>query len=142
MAFRHATSRRSRRDERSIRRTGVADTNGAVPRVGRTEDGADPQAVVISLDWFAHTPFTQVAAQYIDEALPHDFEHLTSAAQAAARQHAELGDGGSMILLSSVVSQMPFVHTNLVGVSLAATRVVARMAAVDLGPHRIRVDVV
>ena len=54
----------------------------------------------------------------------------------------ELRKGGAIVFLSSVVSKMPMVETNLVGSSLASLEVVATMSAVELAPYNIRVNVV
>ncbi len=100
------------------------------------------QTVLISPGWFAHTPFMQTTPDDIDAALKLNFEYSTYAAQATARRLIEQGDGGSIIFLTSVVSLTPFVHTNLAGSSLAALEVIAKMAAVDLGPYGIKVNLV
>lgn len=101
-----------------------------------------PDTVVVSPGWFAHTPFLDVTEIEIELALAQNIEHCTYAAQAAAKQLIAQGNGGNIIFLSSVASLMPFVHTNLAGSSLAALEVIAKMAAVDLGAHNIRVNIV
>ena len=100
------------------------------------------QTAIISPGWFAHEPFMKTSAEDIDAAFTINFENATYAAQAAAKRLIALNQGGSIIFLSSVVSLMPIVHTNLTGSSLTAIKVIAQMAAVELAPHNIRVNVV
>ena len=100
------------------------------------------QTVVVCPGWFKHQPFMKSEVEDIGEAYRINFEYATFAAQAAAKRLITQGNGGAMIFLSSVVSKMPLVETNLVGSSLASLEVIATMSAVDLAQHGIRVNVV
>ncbi len=100
------------------------------------------QTAVICPGWFSHMPFMLSDPTDIDEAFSFNFEQATFAAQAAAKQLIVQGQGGSIIFISSVAGLTPMVHTNLAGSSLAAIEVIAKMAAVDLAPHNIRVNTV
>ncbi|MEM8484827.1 MAG: SDR family oxidoreductase [Bacteroidota bacterium] len=101
---------------------------------------------IVSPGWFKHAAFMAGEAtdvyQDIDAAFDVNFADSTFAAQAAAKHMAANQQAGSIIFLSSVVGKIPMVKTNLTGASLAAIDVVARMAAVDLAPHGIRVNIV
>ncbi len=101
---------------------------------------------VISPAWFAHMAFIdgEETAVYraIDDAFASNFAATTFAAQAAAKHMITNEQAGNIVFLSSVVNKIPMVNTNIVGTSLAALDVVARMAAVDLAPHNIRVNTV
>jgi NAD(P)-dependent dehydrogenase (short-subunit alcohol dehydrogenase family) len=77
-----------------------------------------------------------------DAVLTRNFERATWAAQAFARAQVAAGSGGSIVFVSSVAATMPFVDMSAYGTSLAALRALARMAAVDLAPHNITVNVV
>jgi NAD(P)-dependent dehydrogenase (short-subunit alcohol dehydrogenase family) len=77
-----------------------------------------------------------------DQALARNFEQATYAAQAAARKLIAQNNGGRIIFLSSIAALEPLARTSAVGTSLSALHVLARMAAVDLGPHRITANVV
>ena len=98
--------------------------------------------VVISPGWFEHAPFMEATPADIDAAFSRNLAEATFAAQAAARRMIAQGAGGVMLFLTSVAAQTPMVHTNLTGSSLAAVEVIAQMAAVDLAPHGIRVNLV
>ena len=97
---------------------------------------------IICPGWFQHRPFMDASMIDVENAYTYNFEQTTYAAQAAAKRLIALGNGGSLIFLSSVVSNTPMIETNLVGSSLASLEVIARMAAVDLAPYGIRVNVV
>ncbi len=105
-------------------------------------EGIDFDTAVISPSWFEHIPFLDLKVGDIDAALAQNLEFMTLAAQAAARRLIEIGKGGSIIMLSSVAAKMPMIETNLVGSSLAAMEVIAKMAAHDLAGHKIRVNIV
>lgn len=98
--------------------------------------------VIISPGFFSHKPFMQTTPAEIDTAFSTNFEQATFAAQAAAKSLILRNVSGSIIFLSSVVSLTPIIETNLTGTSLAALKVIAQMAAVDLAPHKIQVNVV
>ena len=98
--------------------------------------------IVINPGWFAHTPFLEATPEDIEHAVTQNYEQATNIIQAAARHFIQHQIPGSIIMLSSVVSLMPFVHTNLAGSTLAALEVVTKMAAVDLGQYGIRVNIV
>ena len=102
----------------------------------------DFDSVIISPGWFEHGTFLSMSLADIDKALSANFEYATYAAQAAAKSLIHRKQAGSIIFLSSVAGLMPMIHTNLAGSTLAAIHVIARMAAVDLAPHQIRVNVV
>ena len=78
----------------------------------------------------------------IERAYHANFEQAIYAAQAVAKRLIALGQGGAMIFLSSVVSKVPMIETNLVGSSLASIEVIATMSAIELAEYDIRVNVV
>jgi NAD(P)-dependent dehydrogenase (short-subunit alcohol dehydrogenase family) len=75
-----------------------------------------------------------------DALLERNFERATWAAQAYAHAQIAAGIGGSIVFVSSMAATMPFVDMSALGTSLAALRALARMAAVDLAPHDINVN--
>ncbi|MBE0690520.1 MAG: SDR family oxidoreductase, partial [Anaerolineae bacterium] len=77
-----------------------------------------------------------------DRAISDNFERAVWTAQAAAHTLIERQRPGSIIFLSSVAAQMPFAHMSALGASLGALRALAKMAAVDLAPHDITVNVI
>lgn len=97
---------------------------------------------VICPGWFQHRSFLGSSISDIESAYRINFEQATYSAQLAAKRLIELGESGVILFLSSVVSKMPMVETNLVGSSLASLEVIASMAAVDLAQYGIRVNVV
>lgn len=106
------------------------------------ETVAAPDIVVLSPGHFQPADFLDTRPADWDAALSANFEQTTFAAQALARRMISEGVGGSMIFLSSVMALMPFIQASLIGTTLSAQWALARMAAVDLAPHRIRVNVV
>jgi NAD(P)-dependent dehydrogenase (short-subunit alcohol dehydrogenase family) len=63
-------------------------------------------------------------------------------AQAAARRMVEAGRGGSIVVTGSWVQDVPNVDNTGYCASKAAAAMVARCMALELGEHRIRVNVV
>jgi NAD(P)-dependent dehydrogenase (short-subunit alcohol dehydrogenase family) len=130
---------------------------GRSPRPARTlivnlSDQAALAAQVATLDWidtamitpgwFAYNPFMKTSPADWEQALDRNFEQATYAAQAAARKLIAQNNGGRIIFLSSIAAIKPLARSSAVGTSLSALHVLARMAAVDLGPHRITSNVV
>jgi 3-oxoacyl-[acyl-carrier protein] reductase len=61
-------------------------------------------------------------------------------AQAAARQMIAQGDGGRIVFSSSVTGMRGFAGLSAYGITKAGLRHMARVLAVELGPHRITVN--
>jgi NAD(P)-dependent dehydrogenase (short-subunit alcohol dehydrogenase family) len=78
----------------------------------------------------------------VDAAVRRNYEQSVYAAQAAARQMIGQGEGGRIIFLGHVAALMPFARQGLLGMSLAMLIPLVKMAAVDLGPHGITVNMV
>jgi NAD(P)-dependent dehydrogenase (short-subunit alcohol dehydrogenase family) len=114
------------------------------PAMLRTEIAAlgPMQIAVVSPAWMNYGAFLETTSEDWDAVLSRNFEQATWAAQVAAHQMIAQGNGGRIIFLSSVAAMMPFTERIAAGTSLAAIRAMAKMAAVDLGPHRITVNVV
>jgi len=100
------------------------------------------QIAVISPAWMNYGAFLDSTTQDWDAVLNRNFEQATYAAQAVAHQMIAQKNGGRIIFLSSVAAMMPFTERSAAGTALAALRAMAKMAAVDLGPHGITVNVV
>ena len=100
------------------------------------------QTAVISPGWFNHRPFMDSSFSDVEAAYRVNFEQATYAAQAAAKRLIAQGQGGAILFLSSVVSKMPMIETNIAGSSLASLEVIATMSAVELAQFGIRVNVV
>jgi NAD(P)-dependent dehydrogenase (short-subunit alcohol dehydrogenase family) len=98
--------------------------------------------VVILPKSTAPSPFLEQPEADWDAALASNVAGTLYAAQAAARQMVRQGQGGRVVLVSSVASEMPLHETSLMGTTLAAVNTLARVAAVELGPHNITVNVV
>lgn len=88
-------------------------------------------------------------ASFIDHS-PADWDNATRAnfeaplylAQAAARLMIAQGRGGRIIFLGGIEGQMPFAGTAATGTTLTMLAALARMAAVDLAPHQITVNLI
>jgi NAD(P)-dependent dehydrogenase (short-subunit alcohol dehydrogenase family) len=87
-------------------------------------------------------PFMDTTDTEWDEAISGNFERPLWLAQAFAQTLIDQQRGGSIIFVSSVAAASPLVHTSALGTSLGALRALARMAAVDLAPHNITVNVI
>ena len=99
-------------------------------------------AAVISPGWMAFGAFLETSTTDWQDALLCNFEQATYAAQAAARSLIAQGNGGRIIFVSSVGALNPLSRASVVGTTLSALHVLARMAAVDLAPYGITVNVV
>lgn len=97
---------------------------------------------IISCDSIWRKPFLETSDQEWDSFLAYYFERPLWASQAFARTLIKQNCPGSIIFLSSIAGKMPFVGMSVAGTSLGALRALAKMAAVDLGPHGITVNVI
>lgn len=127
-----------------------------VQRLDETRyDVLDPQAVVAHLGTLASFEtlvilphlyttgdFIETSADDWDAALRANFERATYLSQAAARRMIAQGVRGSIIFVSTVAVLLPQIQTSVLATSLAPLYPVAKMAAVDCGPHGIRVNTV
>ena len=100
------------------------------------------QMAVISPRRYLFKRFMDTSNTEWDAILSNNFEQALYASQAAARQLIAQGSGGRVIFLSSVAGTTPILETSAFGVSLAALRALAKMAAVDLAAYGITVNVV
>lgn len=101
------------------------------------------------IDGAIHCPFWQPVGRFIDstppewdEALQVNYEAAVYLSQTVAKHMIERQVAGSIIFLTSVATQMPFVDSSLYATSLAPLYPLARMAAVDCGQYGIRVNMV
>ena len=86
--------------------------------------------------------FLEQTEEHWRRALETNVAALLYVSQAAARHMVAQGCAGRIVFLSSVASEMAFHETALLGTSLAAINTVAKVAAHELGKHRITVNVV
>ncbi len=99
-------------------------------------------AVVIAIGWQGQGKFLETPLEVWLEALDRNLEHAVFAGQVAARHMIARKTAGRIIYLSSVAALKPLANMSVLGTTLAALHGVARMAAVDLGPYGIAVNVV
>lgn len=97
---------------------------------------------VLNLSTFSETPFMETTTFDWSEALRKTFEGVVLRAQALALHMIEQRVAGRIIFLSSVAALKGLRNLSITGTVLAALHSVARMAAVDLGPYGITVNVV
>ncbi len=100
------------------------------------------QTAILAPGWFAEKPFMESTRADWDAALAANFEQIIYAAQAIARQMIAQGSGGCILFLSSVAALKSLAGLSTVGTVLAALHVAAKMAAVDLAPYGITVNIV
>jgi 2-deoxy-D-gluconate 3-dehydrogenase len=98
--------------------------------------------VVINPRWYAIGPFVETTPAEWDAALEANFESAVYTAQAAAAHMIQRKVAGSIVFLSTTAVHLPTLDTSALATSLAALYPVAKMAAVDCGPHGIRVNTV
>src|SRR5262249_34834203 len=98
--------------------------------------------VVINPGWFGYKSFMETSIAEWEQALARNYEQGIYALQAAAKYLIDEGNGGRIVILSSMSAVKPLMYMSAVGTSLAALHGLARMAAVDLGPYGITVNVV
>lgn len=89
-----------------------------------------------------YKPFMEVTDTEWDTAISGNFERALWLSQALARQWVNVGRGGRIIFLSSIAAKMPLTHLSAPGTTLGALRALAKMAAVDLAPHGITINVI
>lgn len=97
---------------------------------------------IIAPSWYGDQLFLKSTPEDWESAFTQNYEKAVYIAQAVARPMIDLGNGGRIILLSTVAAMLPFIQLSAYGASLAALRALAKMIAVDLGPHRITANVV
>jgi len=100
------------------------------------------QVAVIAPGWFASKPFMDSTRADWDAALGANVEAMITTGQVIARSLLAQHNGGRIIFLSSVTALKSLKGYSIAGTSLAALHVIAQMAAVDLAPHGITVNVV
>ena len=98
-------------------------------------------AALLLPGWREFGPFMGLHAANWDEAIGQNFTHMTYAAQAMARRLIAEGRGGRLIFVTSALALQPFAGAIALGTTLAALHGIARMAAVDLAPHGVTVNV-
>ena len=100
------------------------------------------QTAVIAPDWLAEKSFLDTTRADWDAAIEDNIEWMITIGQAIARRLIALGKGGRIIYLSSVAALKSLKNYSIAGTTLAALHVIAQMAAVDLAPHAITVNVI
>ncbi len=87
-------------------------------------------------------PFLETRPEDWQEGMKHTIERLTLALQSAARHLIRSQVPGQIIVVSSAVALKPYRNFSLSGTTLAALHAIARISAVDLAAHGIRVNVI
>jgi NAD(P)-dependent dehydrogenase (short-subunit alcohol dehydrogenase family) len=85
-------------------------------------------------------PFTEVSANGRDALVRTNFSWLVEATQLAARRMAHHGNGGSIIMLTSIEAHRAAPGYAIYAAMKAAVTHLARTLAVELGPQGIRVN--
>lgn len=98
-------------------------------------------AAVLLPGWRKFGPFLAMSAADWEAAIERNFARAVYAAQALARRLIADGRGGQLIFVTSALAAQPFNGAIGLGTTLAAVEGIARMAAVDLAPYGITVNV-
>lgn len=97
---------------------------------------------IISPNWLDSGAFMETTPALWRDALRSNYEFGLLTMQAAARNMIARRVRGRIVLFSSVAALRPLANLSVLGTTLAALHVAARMAAVDLGPYGITVNVI
>lgn len=97
---------------------------------------------IISPCNFIIKPFMETTDADWDASITDNFEQALWTAQAVARTWVTQNRPGTIIFLSLVVGQVPHINMSALGTALGALRALAKMAAVELGTHKITVNVI
>lgn len=101
-----------------------------------------PDILIFNAGWRRYASFIDHSPADWDDATRANFEAPLYLAQAAARLMIAQGRGGRIIFLSGVEGQIPFAGTAAAGTTLTMLAALARMAAVNLAPHQITVNLI
>jgi 3-oxoacyl-[acyl-carrier protein] reductase len=85
-------------------------------------------------------PFLDYPESHWDTVINLNLKGSFFGAQAAARQMVKQGSGGSIVFSSSVAGVQAIPYLSAYGVSKAGLRHMARVLALELGPHHISVN--
>ena len=97
--------------------------------------------VILVPGWFKSVAFLDSTPADWDAALHDNFEQHVYALRAAGK-HLQKQERGSILVLSSAAALTSLVDLSVVSTSLAALHVAARLAAVELAPHNVTVNVI
>ncbi len=87
-------------------------------------------------------PLVEMAEEDWDALMAVNLKGVFLSTQAAARRLVEQGEGGKIILMSSVASERAAPGMGAYAASKAALRMLARVWALELAPHRINVNAI
>jgi len=86
------------------------------------------------------TPFIQLSAAEFKRIMEVNVLGVFSVSQAAAKLMIARGRGGSILNVSSLVAQRPFLNMAHYNASKGAVSMLTQSMALELGPHKIRVN--
>ena len=115
----------------------VAEAGSAVDRAAETLGGLDTVFLNAGVARFA--PLDEVTESFFDDQFAVNVKGVLFTAQAAARR---IGDGGSMVVTTSVNNRMGMDGSLVYGASKAAARALVRTLAGELAPRGIRVNAI
>lgn len=110
--------------------------DGEIAAVGAVD------VVILAPGWFKVVSFLNSTPADWDAALHDNFEGNVYVLRAVGKHLQAQGRGGTILVLSSVAALSAHADLSVVATSLAALHVPARLAAVELAPHGITVNVV
>jgi NAD(P)-dependent dehydrogenase (short-subunit alcohol dehydrogenase family) len=120
--------------------TRPADVERMVDRARR--DAGPLGGLVNCAGIYPNTPFLELTAQEWDEVLAVNLRGPFLATQAVARRMIADGGGGSVVNISSTASRLARPGIAHYGASKAGLNQLTAVTAVELAPHRIRVNAV
>lgn len=110
--------------------------NAAVDQLGRLD-------VLISNAYYSkREPFLEMSVEGMERTLGVTLWGGFHCAQASARRMVELGHGGSILFISSILSFLPMPNSLAYNTAKAGMTQMMRTMAVELARHRIRVNVI
>jgi glucose 1-dehydrogenase len=108
----------------------------AVERFGRID------VVVANAALSIRGPFLELSVEDVKRTWDVSLWGVFHTCQSGARQMVARGGGGKIVVISSVLSFMPFAHSVPYNAAKAAINQMAYTIAAELAPHRINVNVV
>ncbi|XP_052786277.1 L-xylulose reductase-like [Mya arenaria] len=90
----------------------------------------------------AITPFLEVTKKEIDWVFSVNFQAIVNVSQVVARGMVERGEGGAIVNISSMTTNVAFPEHTSYCSSKGAVDTLTRVMALELGPHQIRVNAI
>jgi glucose 1-dehydrogenase len=121
----------------------VADRGQVDRMVAQTAETMGRLDIAVANAYYSkREPFLTMSVEEAQRTMEVTFWGAFHLAQSAARQMAAQGQGGCLLFISSVMSFLPYAHSLAYSAAKAGMNHMAAIIAIELLPHRIRVNVI